>query len=349
MSATKPFMQTALGGAIIATGAAVLITAAVGEPIKRAVDSGIKWSVAKFNDIFYLTLTVDTNQNPKATYAILQEMRQQNVASSCKAVVDGHNCPTYNYPPGTYVLSSNTVGTVNLKIEDGKMTIWIYRFKDLWLLNPYSYQEFQCWFNTVYGKYNSQQAVTIFFTAEGSKWSFPIFRTPRIYDPNRLTHKMREVIEDVRDFVSSPQAYQNAGIPYRRGYFLHGPNGTGKTTLSEIIAKEFGFTIYLLNLNAKDMTDNVLTNLISRLPPKSMLVLEEVDHQMDTLAQNQNNQISIGGILSAVDGPLRLNQGSIVIMSSNRFKFLPDDQHNALIRPGRMDKIVELNEPVRLI
>lgn len=37
-----------------------------------------------------------------------------------------------------------------------------------------------------------------------------------------------DILSDVQNFLKSADWYQNRGVPYRRGYLLHGPPGTGK-------------------------------------------------------------------------------------------------------------------------
>jgi len=40
---------------------------------------------------------------------------------------------------------------------------------------------------------------------------------------------MESILDDAREFLDSEEWYTLAGIPYRRGYLLHGPPGTGKS------------------------------------------------------------------------------------------------------------------------
>jgi chaperone BCS1 len=61
------------------------------------------------------------------------------------------------------------------------------------------------------------------------------------------------VLEDMRHFFSEKNAtwYKTAGIPYRRGYLMHGPPGCGKTTFAQVLAGELGLDICLVNLSGR--------------------------------------------------------------------------------------------------
>ena len=71
------------------------------------------------------------------------------------------------------------------------------------------------------------------------------------------------LVEDIKSFVD-PRAqawYSKGGIPYRRGYLLYVPPGTGKSSLSLSIAGCFDLDIYILNLSGVD--DSSLNNLFT--------------------------------------------------------------------------------------
>ena len=70
--------------------------------------------------------------------------------------------------------------------------------------------------------------------------------------------------------------YAQHGIPYRRGFLLHGPPGTGKThTTRYVVQRLAGSTVILLSGQALRMIGAV-TGLARELQP-AVVVLEDVD------------------------------------------------------------------------
>ncbi len=53
--------------------------------------------------------------------------------------------------------------------------------------------------------------------------------------------------------------------------------------------------------------------------------------------KNDRKEISYGGILTALDGPIRLSEGAIVMMTANSTEFLKGAFGKCLMRPGRID------------
>ena len=45
-----------------------------------------------------------------------------------------------------------------------------------------------------------------------------------------------QLSKDVKEFIENPQWYTDRGIPYRRGYLLHGPPGCGKSSFIMALA-----------------------------------------------------------------------------------------------------------------
>ena len=67
------------------------------------------------------------------------------------------------------------------------------------------------------------------------------------------------------------------GIPYRRGYLLHGPPGSGKSSFIQALAGSLGYDICLLNLSERGLADDKLIHLLSNAPERSIILIEDVD------------------------------------------------------------------------
>jgi mitochondrial chaperone BCS1 len=84
------------------------------------------------------------------------------------------------------------------------------------------------------GVTSSQQQVLILFQPNfggGFVWSSVRRKLRRPLDSIILEKGVIEsVLEDAREFIEMEDWYIEAGIPHRRGYLLHGPPGTGKST-----------------------------------------------------------------------------------------------------------------------
>jgi chaperone BCS1 len=144
------------------------------------------------------------------------------------------------------------------------------------------------------------------------------------------------IMADVREFLSSGQWYLDRGIPYRRGYLLHGPPGTGKSSLVQAIASELGYGICILNLADGVVTDDRLGHLLNALPERTILLLEDIDavsiDGQQSPAQHGMGRLTLSGLLNALDG-VGSSEERLVFMTTNHY----DSLAPVLIRPGRID------------
>lgn len=161
--------------------------------------------------------------------------------------------------------------------------------------------------------------------------------------------KSEKLLRDVKNFLDNRKWYENRNIPYRRGYLLYGPPGSGKTSFAQVIASELKLDICILSLSNSELNDNNLAKEIRKAPKNALVLLEDVDavfvqreRKVDNLITGgggKGNNLSFSGLLNAIDGVSAGDDGRIILMTTNHIERLDP----ALIRPGRCDVKVELN------
>eukprot|EP00128_Syssomonas_multiformis_P011833 Colp12_sorted_trinity150504_noHs@16248 len=144
------------------------------------------------------------------------------------------------------------------------------------------------------------------------------------------------LLEDCRKFINSERWYLDHGIPYRRGYLLHGPPGTGKSSFVTVLAGQLRMPIYVVNLASK-VTDEVLSDLLSSAPTHSLLLLEDIDSAFANRDGSQDVCVTFSGLLNAIDG-VAAQEGRLLFMTTNH----PELLDPALVRPGRIDVRIEI-------
>jgi hypothetical protein len=144
--------------------------------------------------------------------------------------------------------------------------------------------------------------------------------------------------DDIHEFFSRREWYAQMGIPWRRGYLFYGPPGTGKTSAAYALAGELRLKLCAISLTNPKLNDNVMADLLQRTPPRSLILLEDIDAFFNAREkQDTRIQVSFSGLLNALDG-VAAQEGRIVVLTTNH----RDKLDPALIRPGRIDVAVEL-------
>ncbi|XP_055356102.1 mitochondrial chaperone BCS1-like [Paramacrobiotus metropolitanus] len=183
---------------------------------------------------------------------------------------------------------------------------------------------------------------TVIYTAMGSEWRpFGYPRRRRPLDSVILDKGVGErILKDVTEFINYPAWYIDRGIPYRRGYLLYGPPGCGKSSFITALAGQLEYSICILNLSERGLTDDRLNHLLNVAPQNSIILLEDVDaafvnreesHQVG-VAYDGLNRVTFSGLLNTIDG-VASAEARILFMTTNHINRLDP----ALIRPGRVD------------
>jgi ATP-dependent 26S proteasome regulatory subunit len=204
-----------------------------------------------------------------------------------------------------------------------------------------------------------------------------VFKTNKSLS-NVFGPKIKEIKDRLDTFINNPEWYSKRGIPKTLGFILHGPPGCGKTSSIKAIAKDTGKHIisfrltndttcsFLNNLffNEKISVTNENNQLESVIVPlnKRIYVIEDADSGCDILLSRnlkkveveesdntkhfnietnpseKETKLSLSYILNILDGILE-TPDRILILTSN----YPEKLDSALIRPGRIDMIINFD------
>ncbi|XP_077473215.1 mitochondrial chaperone BCS1 [Stigmatopora argus] len=188
-----------------------------------------------------------------------------------------------------------------------------------------------------------EEGRTVMYTAMGAEWrpfGFPRRRRP-LSSVVLEAGVAEKIVDDVKEFIGNPKWYTDRGIPYRRGYLLYGPPGCGKSSFITALAGEMGYSICLMSLSDRSLSDDRLNHLLSVAPQQSIVLLEDVDAAFvsrdllpteNPLAYQGMGRLTFSGLLNSLDG-VASSEARIVFMTTNYIERLD----SALIRPGRVD------------
>lgn len=167
---------------------------------------------------------------------------------------------------------------------------------------------------------------------------------------------LEEQIQDIKEAVelplTHPELYEDIGISSPKGVVLYGPPGTGKTLLAKAVASETSATFLRVvgsELVQKYLGDGPklvreLFKTAEELAP-SIVFIDEIDaigtkRYEATSGGEREIQRTMLELLNQLDG--FDTRGEVkVIMATNRIESLDP----ALIRPGRIDRKIELPPP----
>ncbi|HOP79718.1 MAG TPA: AAA family ATPase, partial [Armatimonadota bacterium] len=162
----------------------------------------------------------------------------------------------------------------------------------------------------------------------------------------------KQELAEVVEFLKNPKKFQSLGAKIPKGVLLLGPPGCGKTLLARAIAGEAGvpffhisgsdFVEMFVGVGASRVRDLFDTAKAAR---PSLVFIDEID------AVGRQRGAGLGGghdereqtlnqLLVEMDG-FEPNSGVILIAATNR----PDVLDPALLRPGRFDRRVVVDNP----
>ena len=167
---------------------------------------------------------------------------------------------------------------------------------------------------------------------------------------------LNSVIQEVQEVIElplkKPELFETIGIKPPKGILLYGPPGTGKTLLAKAVAKSTDATFIevvgselvqkFIGEGAKLVKD--IFNLAKRKAP-SIVFIDEIDalaaKRIETGTSGEREvSRTFMQLLAEIDGFKHLDNVKI-IGATNRLDILD----TAIIRPGRLDRLIEVGLP----
>ncbi len=162
----------------------------------------------------------------------------------------------------------------------------------------------------------------------------------------------KQELSEIVDFLKEPEKYTKLGGRIPKGALLLGPPGTGKTLLARAVAGEAGVPFF--SISGADFVEmfvgvgaSRVRDLFDQAKKNSpcIIFIDEID------AVGRSRGAGLGGghdereqtlnqLLVEMDG-FDANEGIIILAATNR----PDILDSALLRPGRFDRQVVVDQP----
>lgn len=167
-----------------------------------------------------------------------------------------------------------------------------------------------------------------------------------------LAEQIRELREVIELPLMNPELFQRIGITPPKGCLLYGPPGTGKTLLARAVASQLESNF--LKVVSSAIVDKYIgesARLIremfnyARDHQPCVIFMDEIDaiggrRFSEGTSADREIQRTLMELLNQMDGFDALGKVKI-IMATNR----PDTLDPALLRPGRLDRKIEISLP----
>ena len=162
----------------------------------------------------------------------------------------------------------------------------------------------------------------------------------------------KDALQEIVDFLHSPQKYQEIGAKMPKGALLVGPPGNGKTLLAKAVAGEANVPFFSISGSEfvemfVGMGAAKVRDLFKQANEKApcIVFIDEIDtigKKRDTqgMTGNDEREQTLNQLLTEMDG-FDGSKGVVILAATNR----PETLDPALLRPGRFDRRIPVELP----
>jgi len=183
-----------------------------------------------------------------------------------------------------------------------------------------------------------------------SKGAIYILRDQNVRERKNLRHFenlavkaciTEELIADIRKFMDAQDTYHRTGCTWKRIYLLHGPSGTGKTSLAMAAANHFRSDIYYIQMGL--IRSGSFSETLNQCGKFKFILIDDITSSGLDLSDSEESvkaseslllrQPTLAEILTGLDGP-DSPEAQIIFITTNHINRLSDN----FVRTGRIDK-----------
>jgi ATP-dependent metalloprotease FtsH len=161
-------------------------------------------------------------------------------------------------------------------------------------------------------------------------------------------------LREIRDYLAEPERFAQIGARVPSGVMLNGPPGCGKTLLAKAVAGEANAAF--ISAAATDFVEVYVGEGAARIRDlfaearavaPAIVFIDEIDalgrrRETNALGGSQEREQTLNALLVELDG-FEARSGVLLMCATNR----PDILDPALVRPGRIDRHIEIMLPDR--
>jgi AAA+ superfamily predicted ATPase len=154
----------------------------------------------------------------------------------------------------------------------------------------------------------------------------------------------KDFYDDMATFWEREEKYNTRGITFKRGYLIHGPPGSGKSSLISSIINEHELPVFKMDMSI--IRENEELNQLNStiydyigMSERHIVLMEDIDRCALFDRYNRDTRVTMDAFLNMLDG-IDGTHGRITIMTANEIDSLVCVK--GLLRPGRIDRKIEL-------
>lgn len=168
------------------------------------------------------------------------------------------------------------------------------------------------------------------------------------FDCHPVSPTILEQLSEIDTWLKHEQWFRARGIPWYRGYLLHGPSGSGKSTIVRNIAVKHDLPVYVFDLSSynNEQFTSDWKQVLQNAP--AIALLEDIDcvfngRENVAVKGKQRDGLTFDCLLNTLSG-VGANDGVLLFVTTNHLEHLdpalgiPDPTTQRSTRPGRINR-----------